>query len=219
MLETLEFYTDASVKTFPDGRVFSCAGAFNLNTLESSYVISPDSTNNRGELLGIYIALKIADSIIRRHRKNYKIVIYSDSQFSVYGLTRWLDGWVKYEREGLWRGSNGKPVKNQELFKLIMLFIEEHDLTVQFLHCKAHVCLTNNADLQKASRTFYESNGYEIRPDEAYKISYYNNMVDQQSRKYLENVNPDMYPRVDNDSKMYVLRGYAPIKYMRSLAC
>ena len=63
----------------------------------------PSTTNNRMELMAVIEGLSSLDNPSR-------VDLYSDSQYVVKGLMEWLDGW---KAKG-WRGSNKKPVKNQE---------------------------------------------------------------------------------------------------------
>ena len=50
--------------------------------------------------------------------------------------------------------------------------------------------------LQKANETFKRSNGFYLRPEEIYKISYYNDIVDKTSRAKLEGINPNDFINV-----------------------
>ena len=60
----LEVYTDASIKTYPNGRTFGCSGAICPTTGESIYSINPDTTNNKSELRAIYIGVQLIKDII-----------------------------------------------------------------------------------------------------------------------------------------------------------
>lgn len=57
-----------------------------------------------------------------------------------------------------------------------------------------HVRVTSHKMLSLANETFYKSNGYYLKPEDIYKISYYNDIVDTTSRNKLENINPNDYP-------------------------
>ena len=87
MQEILEICTDASLKTYTNGRVFTCSGAVCINTTEETYTVSKDSTNNRGELLAVYLGIKLAEKTIYEFPNRFAaIYLYSDSQFAIYGL-------------------------------------------------------------------------------------------------------------------------------------
>lgn len=61
-----------------------------------------------------------------------------------------------------------------------------------------HVRYTSMKMLGKANETFYKSNGYYLRPEDIYKISYYNDIVDKTSRAKLDNINPNEFPIINN---------------------
>lgn len=195
----LEIYTDASIKTFDNGRTFGCSGALCATNGESIYNINPDTTNNRSELIAIYNGVVLADNIRKRINEPCQVHLYSDSQFGVFGLTKWIYGWIKtMDDNGIMYGSNGQPVKNQELFAMILSYLSINKLKVNFHHMAGHVRYTSTKMLSKANDTFNKSNGYYLRPEDIYKISYYNDIVDKTSRAKLDNINLNEFPIVGN---------------------
>ena len=209
MNNVLEICTDASIRTFPNGRVFGCAGALCITTLEQDYLISQDTTNNRSELLGIYLGLKLGKRIMDKHPEYDSMVIYSDSQFAVFGLTKWMQGWMKTkDNNGIIYGSNGKPVKNQELFMCILSYITSNQLKVSFRHCSGHVRYTSIKMLRLANEAYYKSNGEYLRPEDIYKLAYYNDIVDNSTREYLQRINPDIYPKMDYSNNYNIMTKY-----------
>lgn len=191
----LEIYTDASIRTFNNGRVFGCAGALCPRTGESKYTILPDSTNNKAELIGIYNGILLAHNAVLREPEMYnQIDLYSDSQFGIFGLTKWIYGWVRtMDINGIIYGSNKQPVKNQELFLMILSYLSTNNLRINFYHQAGHVRYTSQKMLEKANRVFKTSNGFSLLPEDIYKISYYNDIVDRTSRDKLQNINPDNF--------------------------
>ena len=209
MSKTLEICTDASIRTFPNGRMFGCAGALCITTMEQDYLISQDTTNNRSELLGVYLGLKLGKHIMDKNPNYENLVIYSDSQFAVFGLTKWMPAWLKtMDNDGIIYGSNGKPVKNQELFMCILSYITTNKLKVTFRHCSGHVRYTSVKMLKEANNVFYRSNGFYLRPEDIYKIAYYNDIVDKTTREYLQNINPDIYPLMDYTNNYRIMAKY-----------
>ena len=137
------------------------------------------------------------------------IIIYSDSQFAIFGLTKWMPGWMNTrDGNGIIYGSNGKPVKNQELFMCILSYITANKLKVAFRHCSGHVRYTSCKKLREANDVFYKSNGYYLRPEDIYKLAYYNDIVDTSTREYLQNINPDIYPIMDYSNNYQVMTKY-----------
>lgn len=209
MSNILEICTDASIRTFPNGRTFGCAGALCITTLEEEYLVSQDTTNNRSELLAVYLGLKLGKRIMDENPNYDSIIIYSDSQFAIFGLTKWMPQWMTTrDPNGIIYGSNGKPVKNQELFMCILSYITTNQLKVTFRHCSGHVRYTSTKILQKANDAYYRSNGMYLRPEDIYKISYYNGIVDAHTREYLQTINPDVYPVMDYSNNHQVMTKY-----------
>lgn len=207
----LEIYTDASIRTFDNGRIFGCSGAFCATNGDSLYTISPDTTNNKSELIAIYNGIVLADGIRKRQPEYDEIYLYSDSQFGVFGLTRWIYGWLKTrDANGIIYGSNGKPVKNQELFAMILTYLANNKLKIHFRHIAGHVRYTSTKMLAKANETFNASNGYYLRPEDIYKVSYYNDIVDRTSRAKLDAINPNEFPIIDNSNCALMCSYYIP---------
>ena len=67
------------------------------------------TTNNRMELLGAIESLNSVDS-------KSAIVLYSDSQYVIKGMTEWIEGWQK---KG-WKNSQKKPVLNRDLWERLI---------------------------------------------------------------------------------------------------
>ena len=87
MSDILEICCDASMKTFEDtGRIFTCSGAICINTDKEVYKVSPDSTNNRGELLAVYLAVKLAEETMLTFPN-----VYTDIYFIPIASLLYLD--------------------------------------------------------------------------------------------------------------------------------
>ena len=208
----LEICTDASLRTFQNtGRVFTCSGAVCINTSEEIYTVSQDSTNNRGELLAVYLGIKLAHKAIQQFPNMFEsIYLYSDSQFAIFGIRDWMDSWYKsMDMYDIMYGSSGKPVKNQELFKMIVTYLVINKLTINFRNQKGHINLNSQSQLAAANNQFKQANGYWLKPEEIYKISFYNDIVDKNSRRILNEINQNNYPAFNhspNRSEMVVYK-------------
>jgi hypothetical protein len=87
-------------------------------------------------------------------------------------------------------------------------------MRVKMLHQSGHVSLGNTKKLAEANAVFLNSNGYLLRPEEIYKISYYNDIVDRTSRDKLQYVNPNDYPVMDYSENYNVMCSYViPANY------
>lgn len=206
-LNTLNIFTDASVKSKQDGNFISCAGAVCVITKEDgsteivdqNYIVLDNATNNRGEIYAVYMGVLFA----LKYRNNFeKINIISDSQFAIYGLTRWIYNWKASATINSFKNGSKKTVANQDIFKLIINTIIMNKLYVNFYHQKGHA--NKSSELEKARSTFYVSNGISLNDFELQSICYYNDIVDINSRYKLNEtpINlrmPLKYPTNFND--------------------
>lgn len=82
---------------FSDGSVYELGG----NTAQT--------TNNRMEMQAALAALEF----LSESKQQEFITLYTDSQYLINGVTKWVKGWKK---KG-WKTAEGKPVLNQELWE------------------------------------------------------------------------------------------------------
>lgn len=68
----------------------------------------PDTTNNRMELTAAIRGLQALREPCRVH-------LMTDSEYVVNGMTKWLAGW----KSRSWKTSDRKPVKNEDLWRLL----------------------------------------------------------------------------------------------------
>lgn len=73
------------------------------------------TTNNRMELRAAIAALESLDPPRR-------VELYTDSDYLRRGITAWIDTW---QRRG-WRTADGRPVKNQDLWRRLLAAVERH---------------------------------------------------------------------------------------------
>jgi ribonuclease HI len=87
-------------------------------------------TNQKTELYAILIALKYVKKNISITKK--KIIIKTDSEYSINCITKWANGWVMNG----WVTQKGSPVLNQELIEPILEFYNKYN--IEFEHVSAH---------------------------------------------------------------------------------
>ena len=76
-------------------------------------------TSNRAELRAVIAALQFRFW----YGEGYaRVVIATDSEYVVKGITEWVEGWAKNG----WRTNQGKAVKNQDLWKQLLGEIEKY---------------------------------------------------------------------------------------------
>jgi ribonuclease HI len=83
------------------------------------------STNNRMELTA---AIEALQSLTRP----CQVVLHTDSQYLRGGVTGWIHGW---KRNG-WRTAAKKPVKNEDLWRVLDAAAERH--TIEWRWVKGH---------------------------------------------------------------------------------
>ena len=86
-----------------------------------------DTTSNRMEITAVIQAL-------RHFETPQKLVIYSDSRYTMDGCRSWLRNWIKNN----WRTSAKKPVKNRDLWEQIRELKRFHE-EIDFRWVKGHV--------------------------------------------------------------------------------
>lgn len=193
--KVLEIFCDASIKKFPNQRVFGCAGAIgycNGTTIGETLRVLPDSTNNESEITAILLAVNLANETIKQYGQVDQIIIYSDSKISVYGLKYWMNKWVELMYQGVLYTPQGDRVKNQEIFIQIYDFLARNNMRIQLLHCKGHVRVTSQDSLTKAADVFYESNGFYPTKELLIRMANYNNIIDNDTREYLNSDKVDL---------------------------
>lgn len=96
------------------------------------------NTNNKAEIYAIIQGINLI-------HKNFKfgfdfvpdeLVIYSDSAYTINGITNWINGW----RANGWITASKTPVKNKELWVTLdnMLQVLNSQCKVKFIKVKGH---------------------------------------------------------------------------------
>ena len=187
----LNIFTDASITKTIYGETIGCSGAIcSENKNLAKYEISRDSTNNISEITAIKLGVELA----LENRDKFDIVnIWSDSQWSVFGLTKWIRSWYNnYSNYALYN-SSGEEVKNQQIFLEIIKLIIDNNLKVNFYHIKGHVDPKRIKSVKHAVAVFYRSNDMRISRDKIYNAVIMNNLIDNETRSILSawrNVSP-----------------------------
>jgi ribonuclease HI len=113
------------------------------------------TTNNRMELRGAIAALELLS-------EPCEVELHSDSKYLIQAITeRWLDGW---KRRG-WMTSDKKPVKNQDLWQLLIAAMQPHKIDWRWV--KGHAGHAENercdelANIAVIGRQLLEDCGFE----------------------------------------------------------
>ena len=76
-----------------------------------------DTTNNRMELTAVIEGL-------RALKQSCIVNVYTDSQYVQKGIKEWVHTWQKRQ----WRAANGHPVKNQDLWQILLEEVARHQI-------------------------------------------------------------------------------------------
>ena len=78
---------------------------------------TPQTTNNRMELGAALQGLAAL-------KRSSAILVRSDSQYLIKGMTEWLSGWQKRA----WRSAGGAAVKNKEIWQALAQLAQQHQI-------------------------------------------------------------------------------------------
>jgi len=104
----------------------------------------PETTNNRMELLA---AIRGLEALTRPVIVN----IYTDSLYVQNGITTWIHGW---KRNG-WKTAAKKPVKNEDLWRLLDTQTTLHDVSLHWV--KGHAGHPENERADDLARAAAEA--------------------------------------------------------------
>lgn len=96
-------------------------------------------TNQVAELL----AMTLAVEHLKEAKEIRRVVIYSDSSYSVQGINSWIHGWKRNK----WMTSANKPVLHDAIWK--RLDTARTDLNVEFIHVRGHCGIAGNEAADK----------------------------------------------------------------------
>lgn len=146
-LKTVDIYTDGACSGNPGPGGWAAVLRFGVHEKELSGSM-PHTTNNRMEVFAVISALGAL-------KERCHVRIHSDSTYVVNAFQQhWLDNW---QRRG-WKTSDGKPVENQDLWRLLLIVMRKHE--VEFIKVPGHAdCAENNrcdelarAEIQKITK-------------------------------------------------------------------
>lgn len=98
-----------------------------------------ETTNNRMEMTAAIEAL-------RQLTRPCRVIITTDSQYLVKGMTEWIAGW---QRKG-WRNSKKEPVLNKDLWEQLLILTNSH--SVQWKWVKGHAGHEENERCDQLAR-------------------------------------------------------------------
>lgn len=126
LLEAVNVYTDGSCIGNPGPGGYA---AIMLRGQERRVIRGGDfdTTNNRMELMGAILALESMKTAA-------PVIIHSDSQYVINGMTKWLRDW---KSKG-WKTSDGKAVKNRDLWERLEAATASRPNGVMWIWVRGH---------------------------------------------------------------------------------
>ncbi len=116
MSEKVNIYTDGACRGNPGPGGWGVLMQFG-DTEKELWGGEQETTNNRMEMMAAIKGLKAL-------KKPCHIIMHTDSQYLLRGITEWMPGWKKRG----WTTASKKPVKNDDLWKNLDRLVQDHDI-------------------------------------------------------------------------------------------
>lgn len=137
------FYTDGACSGNPGPGGWGTVVYFNDGSVYEMGGVETPTTNNRMELLAAIQALKV----LKASGQNQAVTLYTDSEYVINGITKWIKGWKK---KG-WKTAAGKAVLNQDLWETL----DQLNLPlVDWQHVRGHSGNEGNERCDAIARAF-----------------------------------------------------------------
>ncbi|OQY49984.1 MAG: ribonuclease HI [Desulfobacteraceae bacterium 4572_87] len=120
----VEIFTDGACSGNPGPGGYGTLLRYDGTTKEISGC-ERQTTNNRMEMMAVIEALRLL-------KRPCKIVVTTDSQYVMKGMTLWIHGWIKKN----WQNSQKKPVLNKDLWEEMLKLSQPHE--IQWKWVKGH---------------------------------------------------------------------------------
>lgn len=116
-MKTIDIYTDGACSGNPGPGGWAALLRYHQQEKMLSGA-EANTTNNRMELMATIKALL-------ELKTPCAVNLYTDSQYVVKGMTEWLPGWQRKN----WRTASNEPVKNTDLWQLLVDAAKPHQVT------------------------------------------------------------------------------------------
>jgi ribonuclease HI len=113
-MKTVEIFTDGACRGNPGPGGWGAILRFGGHEKELSGG-EPATTNNRMEMMAAISALEAL-------KQPVKVVLTTDSEYLMKGMTEWLPGWQKRG----WKTAAKQPVKNVDLWQRLLAAMAPH---------------------------------------------------------------------------------------------
>ena len=114
--ETVEIFSDGACTGNPGPGGYGTILRYGKQEKELSGY-SPDTTNNRMELMAVIEGLEAL-------KRSSRVTITTDSKYVYMGITTWIHGWRKKQ----WLNSRKQPVLNRDLWERLLRAGKPHSI-------------------------------------------------------------------------------------------
>lgn len=153
-------FSDGSVRINTKGDHISGYGVVILDTRTSRYVKFGGELNSKSiafaEVWAIYRGLQFIAGTCKKAKEKAKVLVVSDSNITIQSFNDYIPS-KKWDLSNwsYWKKSNSKPVKNQNVYRNILTLIDDHHMTVKFVHMYSHLDIK---DLEKVKNKLSKYN-------------------------------------------------------------
>lgn len=195
-------FTDASRRTGFSNRQYCGYGVAVLNLETHNYITFGGELSDRSvvfcEAWAIYRGLVKVTELIDKD-KSTRVLVVTDSKLNVDILSRWIPYAWDLSDWKHWRKSDGTLVKNQDLYRRIILFMKDHpELRASITHMNSHL---GDQDWPKVKKKLqmYRVN---VERETAQMFMFMNGVVDQ----IAQNITTAMRDRENRDGFYFRLK-------------
>jgi ribonuclease HI len=143
MNETVDIFTDGACSGNPGPGGWGAILRSNGKEREI-FGGEAQTTNNRMEMMAVIEALRVL-------KRPVSARVYTDSQYVQKGISEWIHGW---KRRG-WKTADKKPVKNEDLWRILDALAAEHH--VEWHWVKGHAGHAENERADELARRGIEA--------------------------------------------------------------
>jgi len=137
-MKDVEIYTDGACLGNPGPGGWGALLRFGAHEKELAGG-EPHTTNNRMELMAAIRALQAL-------REPCRITLHTDSQYVQKGISEWISAWQRRS----WKTADGKPVKNEDLWRELLAARTPH--SVDWRWVKGHAGHVENERVDVLAR-------------------------------------------------------------------
>jgi ribonuclease HI len=129
-MDKLEIYTDGGCRPNPGKGACAFVLVSSGEFIHGESFGFTESTINIMELTAVEYALKFI--LFKKYK--HELIVYSDSQYLVNGMTTYAKKW----KEKNWRNSSGKPVANAPIWDELIGLNDSYRKSINYIWIPAH---------------------------------------------------------------------------------